>query len=373
MKKITLPLLVLLVSTSPHSREFFISDRPAQDQAWNNCCPEGVCIVRNWFQAPEIDYRYNFGFSQLPGKPRTGACLQANKPNSIVESPVFLQELSGSLAGSGGRIVVFVHGYNVDFPEGLASLRDIASSLEFPRRKAVPLLFSWNSAGSLAHYTGDEEYSRVGGLGLSHLLRALARLKEVSEIHLIAHSMGNRVAVDGLERASWMLETEMPVGRHVFAEKFRSVSYFASDLSVEEHMLKTARIQSYFSRMKGVVFFSSRDAALKVSKHVHGGVQRAGQTSSGLTHCEFGKDGTLVKKVVVPSIDASALGPTPKDILGHSYILRSQAIREHISHLVFDSPFQPEVSYRKLDMAGPYTKVGKQLGCESEIWMLPGK
>lgn len=372
MRKFLLPL-ALVFSAPIHSKVFFISDRPAQDDSWKNCCPQGVCMNRNWFQAPEIDYRYNLGFSYPAGKVPAHSCLTPQQPNAIVESPAFLGDLSQSLKVSGGRVVVFVHGYNVGFQEGLSAMRDIASRLEFPRRKAIPLLFSWNSVGSLSDYTRDEEYSRIGGMGLSHTLRALARMGEVSEIHLIAHSMGNRVAVDGLERASWMLESELPVEREVYRNKFRSIGYFASDLSVEEHMLKTARIHGFFPRMKGVVFFSHRDAALRVSNRVHMGVRRGGQTSSGLTLCVFGEDAKVLRKVVVPSIDVSVLGPKPGDILGHSYILRSAAVREHVSHLIFDSPFQPEAHYRQVPLKGAFTQVGKSLGCEAVTWALPRK
>jgi esterase/lipase superfamily enzyme len=373
--KMLAPLLACLVFSAPvhSSLVFFISDRPAQNPAWNNCCPQGVCMVRNMFQAPGIDYRYNFGYSYPPGKITADACHSTQAPNTIVESPAFLQKLSESLKESEGRVIVFVHGYNVDFQEGLTALRSISTSLDFPTRKGVPLLFSWNSAGSMSHYTSDEEYSRLGGIGLSHTLRALARLDAVSEIHLIAHSMGNRVAVDGLERASWMLEEELPVGKDAIRDKFRSIAYFASDLSVEEHMVKTARIQDFFPRIKGAVFFSDRDAALKASKHVHLGVQRAGQTSSGLTYCEIGPGPTVVKKVVVPSIDASILGPNLKDVLGHSYILRSPVLRDHLSHLLFNTPFRPESHYRKVVPEGPFTRVSASLGCESEIWVLPRK
>lgn len=373
MKRFFFLLAVLIFSAPVHSTVFFISDRPEMDQSWKNCCPQGVCVKRNWFQAPEVDYRYNFGFSNLPGRIPADPCLSPGLPSAIVESPTFLQELSKSLIASEGRIVVFVHGYNVDFREGLSAMREIASRMEFTLRKATPFLFSWNSAGSMSHYTHDEEYSRIGALGLSHTLRALARMSEVSEIHLIAHSMGNRVAVDGLERATWMMESEVPVGREVFQNKFRSIGYFAFDLSAEEHLLKTVRIHGFFPRMKGVVFFSDRDAALKVSKHVHRGVQRGGQAASGLTYCEIGEGPKVLRKVVVPSIDVSVLGPNRKDILGHSYILRSSAVRAHISHLLFGSTFQTESNYRKVPIEGPFTEVGRLLGCEAVIWALPRK
>ncbi len=375
MKQI-LPSLVLpailLSSVTVHSREFFISDKPVTDPSWHLCCPGGVCVNRNWFQAPEIDYRYHFGYSVFPGEPTENGCLTSPKPNRVVESADFVRKLSDDVKNSDGRIVIFVHGYNVEFPEGLSTLRDIASSLDFPRRRATPLLFNWNSSGAMSYYTSDEEYSRVGGIGFSYTLRAIAAMSEVSEIHIIAHSMGNRVAVDGLERVSWMLQSELPVGKEWALRKFRSIAYFASDLSTEEHMVKTVRIHSTFTQLKGAVFFSNRDAALKVSKHVHFGVQRAGQTSSGLTHCVFGKGNEVLKKITVPSIDASSLSPNLRDFLGHSYITRSPVIRNHLSHLIFRSTFRPELHYRKVVRTGNVTKIGKSLGCESEEWLLPG-
>lgn len=364
---------MLLSSAMVHSREFFISDKPEADPSWHLCCPGGVCLNRNWFQAPEIDYRYHFGYSAFPGELTENACLRPAKLNRVVASADFVRKLSESLKNSDGRIVLFVHGYNVDFHEGLSTLRDIASGLDFPGRRATALLFNWNSAGALSHYTSDEEYSRVGGIGFSYTLRAIAAMSEVSEIHIIAHSMGNRVAVDGLERVSWMLQSEMPVGKELAQRKFRSIAYFASDLSAEEHMVKTVRIHNFFTHLKGAVFFSNRDAALKASKHVHLGVQRAGQMSSGLTHCVFGEGNEVLKKIAVPSIDASTLSPNLRDFLGHSYIMRSPVIRDHLSHLIFRSAFRPEMHYRKVVRTGELTKVSKTLGCESEEWLLPGK
>jgi hypothetical protein len=353
---------------------FFITDHPESEAKWQNCCPVKVCKNRNWLQAPEVDYRYNFGIALESSESVSIPCGPASNKSIVVESPLFEHTLAQRLALSQGRIVIFVHGYNVRFEDGLASMNKIAGRLEFASRKAIPLLFSWNSQGSLAGYTRDEEFSRIGGVGLAYVLRALAKLPEVSEIHIIAHSMGNRVAVDALERATWMLDAEGITTKESYRNKIRSVSYFSSDLSAEEHTLKTVRIHRFFVRSQGVVFFSDKDMALNVSNQIHRNMGRAGQTSSGLTFCDIDKDGNVSDKVVIPSIDASSLGRNREDILGHSYILRSKVIQSHLEHLIFNTPFDYETHYQKSAMSDLSalggTSVKAILDCSDESWVL---
>ena len=174
-----------------------------------------------------------------------------------------------------------------------------------------------------------------------------------------------------------MLEAEPQAVRDVYRGKVRSVSYFASDLSAEEHLLKSIRVHRFFSRSQGVVFFSDKDAALKVSKHVHLGLERAGQKSSGLTYCDIGEGGRVVQKTVIPSVDASCLGPNLEDILGHSYILRSPTLKSHLEHLIFGAPFSYEARYRKLNPPIPAALGGVSikaiLDCSDESWVLEEK
>ena len=91
---------------------------------------------------------------------------------------------------------VFVHGYNVTFDDAARRTAQIAYDLGF---EGAPAFFSWPSQGGLFGYTVDETNVLWTVPHLKQFLIELHRSSGAENIHLIAHSMGNRAITSALK------------------------------------------------------------------------------------------------------------------------------------------------------------------------------
>lgn len=100
-------------------------------------------------------------------------------------------------------VLLFVHGFNVEFDEALVRAAQLSTDLSRDDRFdiGIPVLYSWPSAGalSLEDYQGDRARSLGAAPYLEEFLDILTEDIDVSRINIIAHSMGNRVLTTALE------------------------------------------------------------------------------------------------------------------------------------------------------------------------------
>ncbi|CAM3061004.1 alpha/beta hydrolase [Paracoccus nototheniae] len=94
-------------------------------------------------------------------------------------------------------VVIFVHGYNYNFPEALYRLTQMSvdSGLD-----DTPILFSWPSQGAIAGYVADKESVTYSRDALTDLLGGLARDRRIGTITVFAHSMGGWLTVEALRQ-----------------------------------------------------------------------------------------------------------------------------------------------------------------------------
>ena len=93
------------------------------------------------------------------------------------------------------QLLLFIHGYNVPFEEAARRTAQIYWDLEF---KGAPVFYSWPSAGKILRYWADESSVEWTTPHLRDFLRRLAQETDAQQIHLIAHSMGNRALTNAL-------------------------------------------------------------------------------------------------------------------------------------------------------------------------------
>jgi esterase/lipase superfamily enzyme len=91
--------------------------------------------------------------------------------------------------------LVFVHGFNVSFDEALQRGAQLARDLNFDGPLFV---FSWPSQGSVLRYGTDRASADAAVARFVDFLGQVADASGAEKIHLIAHSMGNRVLLPGL-------------------------------------------------------------------------------------------------------------------------------------------------------------------------------
>ena len=140
----------------------------------------------------------------------------------------------------------------------------------FTTSKAVgiPVLFTWPSRGelNLRAYTYDRESANSSRYALEQLIEMLAANPNVKEINIVAHSMGNVIALEALRG--------MASRRGRIGAKVRIVALVAPDVGVD--VFRTEMKNMGKSRPRFLLFASQDDGALNFSKTIGGGVQRIG-------------------------------------------------------------------------------------------------
>lgn len=166
---------------------------------------------------------------------------------------------------SRGRVLVFVHGFNNRFDDAIYRFAQIVHDSHAP---GVPVLFTWPSRGQLRlrSYTYDRESANYSRDAFEELLDALSRLPKVTEINVLAHSMGNWVALEALRTRA------IKSGR--IGDKVRNVMLVAPDVDVDVFRTQIARMGK--QRPRFALFVSQDDEALALSRTIWGGVPRLG-------------------------------------------------------------------------------------------------
>jgi esterase/lipase superfamily enzyme len=160
------------------------------------------------------------------------------------------------------HVLVFVHGFNNRFEDAVFRYAQIVHD---SGASAVPVLFTWPSRGSALAYGYDRESASYSRDALEDGLRFLAKDPEVKEITVLAHSMGNFVALEALR--------QMAIRDGRVAEKIRSVILAAPDVDVDaarEYVMEMGE-----QRPRIILFVAQDDKALAISRKVWGG-QRLG-------------------------------------------------------------------------------------------------
>ncbi|MCA9073953.1 MAG: alpha/beta fold hydrolase [Planctomycetaceae bacterium] len=217
----------------------------------------------------------------------------------------------------GGEAFIFVHGFNNSFEDATRRCAQIAHDLKF---QGAPILYSWPSQekSSLDGYRAD---GHMAGWSEEHLINFVTQVSRDSgarRVHLIAHSMGNRIVSAALRRL-----TEQCVNQQI--PRFNEVILTAPDIDAD--YFKTA-IAPYITQTADriTIYSSSRDIALKLSSLFNPlARKRLGESGRELTvFPEYGN---------IDVIDASFV-ETDLFTLNHSYHASSPTVLNDIELLL---------------------------------------
>ena len=206
----------------------------------------------------------------------------------------FHQRLSTAVSSSvAGDLLVFIHGYRVDFESALIRTAQISVDLPF---EGVPICFSWPSKGTLMGYIEDSNEAEYSAGELKRFLLELSEKSGSKSINVVAHSMGNVAMTRAMEQISSRLRDgePAPFDRVVLAAPDIDADFFRRDFAPP--LLRVAK--------QVTLYASSDDQALVASKKVNGR-PRAGDSGEQI--------------VIVPGIDTIDVSGIDLSILGHSY------------------------------------------------------
>ncbi|WP_105009652.1 alpha/beta hydrolase [Rhizobium leguminosarum] len=198
---------------------------------------------------------------RLPSNPATDfATLKADDLN-IDEAKRWL---SASVRKSPDHsVLVFVHGFNNRFEDSVYRFAQIVQDSSV---HSAPVLVTWPSRGSLLAYGYDRESTNYTRNALETLFQYLARDPEVKEVSILAHSMGNWLALESLR--------QMAIRNGRLPAKFKNVMLAAPDVDVDVFSQQIVDIGKQHPQF--TLFVSRDDRALAVSRRVWGNVSRLG-------------------------------------------------------------------------------------------------
>jgi len=161
------------------------------------------------------------------------------------------------------RVLVFIHGFNNRYEEAVFRFAQIVHD---SKADVVPVLFTWPSRGSILAYGYDRESSTWSRNALESVLKGLADDPSVGEVSVLAHSMGNVVALEALR--------QMAIRDGRVAPKIRNVLLAAPDVDVD--LAREAIKDMGPKRPAFTLLVSQDDRALAVSRRVWGDSARLG-------------------------------------------------------------------------------------------------
>ena len=201
--------------------------------------------------------------SSLPGDPQQ---------NFVTTSAKYIGKSDFSAAISAtakqtkrSRVLVFVHGFNNRFDDAVYRFAQIVHDA---KAEGIPVVFTWPSRGelSLGSYAYDRESANYSRDALEQLLDTLAANPNVTEVNILAHSMGNWVTLEALR------------GRAIrggkIGAKIKNVFLVAPDVDVDVFRTQIQRMGT--SRPRFALFVSQDDRALRLSQRIWGGMPRLG-------------------------------------------------------------------------------------------------
>jgi esterase/lipase superfamily enzyme len=218
------------------------------------------------------------------------------------------KEMAEKLHGS-KPLLVFVHGYNMGFTEVALRTAQMAHDLAFP---GIAFFYSWPSANSIRAYWQDEEVARRCERVFEQLIEELNQLP-VSDIYIVAHSMGSRIVGHALERrATQGKETK----------NLRGLLLAAPDINADLFQDVIAPKLAAMQGTRTTIYASSSDLALRASNIVHG-FRRVGETTGD----------TVFTYPGLETIDASGASAMTKGY-GHFYLVDSPSVLKDMQIIV---------------------------------------
>ena len=206
------------------------------------------------------------------------------------------------------QVLVFIHGYNVPFETAIGRAAQMQADIGFDGPTVV---YSWPSRGKTRAYFLDGAAVEAARHHLVQLLREVITRTGATDVHLIAHSMGNRAATRALEQLAPDLRDSSPICQVVLAAP-------DVDAAEMEHMLPVLKLVAKRITLYG----SSKDKPLALAEWL-AGWRRAGD----------GGENLLCAPSFADCIDATAIDTA---YLAHSYAMDNPALLNDIKSLIDD-------------------------------------
>jgi esterase/lipase superfamily enzyme len=190
--------------------------------------------------------------SLLPGDPeRDFVILRADRMDLAQAKANFDARVKRT---PGRRVLIFVHGFNTRFEEAVYRFAQIVHDA---RVDVAPVLFTWPSGGRVIDYVYDRDSAVYSRDALEAVLQALVKDPNVNSMSILAHSMGNYIAMESLR--------QMSIRNRGLSPKIRDVMLASPDIDVDVFRRQIAEIDAGPRPAQFTLFVSRDDRALGLS------------------------------------------------------------------------------------------------------------
>jgi esterase/lipase superfamily enzyme len=215
---------------------------------------------------------------------------------------------------------IYVHGFANSFPVAARRAAQVAYDLDFdvePDFQGLTMMFSWPSRGSVSPtaYTSDYDASDQAVEAFNKFLDLVTRENVgLERVHIIAHSMGNRLIANALSaRARRPGDSDDRI--------IDELVLAAPDIPATTFKTRFLRTLPTFAN-RVTLYVSDKDVALYASSQARDQEARAGQVDGGLLDVEVDR---------FDVIDASLL---ETDFLSHDYYASNNSMLSDIYSLL---------------------------------------
>jgi len=204
--------------------------------------------------------------------------------------------------------LVYIHGYAKSFEEVAINTARLVYEIDY---RGLPFFFSWPSRDSRVSYPADVATIAWSALHFEEFLDRLSRQNGITEIHLVAHSLGNRALLQALVNI---------IARQDEARdwRFGEVLLIAPDVDrdlFERDMLPTLKN----SPSRVTLYKSEDDFPLNVSRQVN-------------QYIALGDAGG--EPVAYPPIETIDVTTASTVFRGHSYFRKEPSVLADIYYLI---------------------------------------
>jgi esterase/lipase superfamily enzyme len=277
-----------------------------------------------------------------------------NPATSLVVTKARTLNTSGFKAAIAKRrqsdVLVFVHGYNTNYPESVFRFAQLVHDASAPARgpSRTDVLFAWPSRGELTGYLADRESVTISRNHLEATLNEIAATPGVRNIDLVAHSMGNWLAVETLR------QSKLRSGS-AFLAKLRDVMLIAPDIDGDVFVTQLDTIGRL--RQPITVVVNKHDLALAASQYLSGDVARVGNVL-----LEKEKSQAVISKYNLRVIDLSDV--EGGDSLKHGTFIKALPALSKViqSHALSGSPRTSGMHVLAADAAGQLLTAPLRIG-----------
>ena len=223
-------------------------------------------------------------------------------------------------------VFIYIHGYHNTFEDAAFAMAEL---WHFFGREGLPIIYTWPAGfPGIFGYTYDRESSEFTVYHLKQTISFLARLPEVENIHIIAHSRGTDVAVSAFRElvirargAGLSPREHYKIGNFVLA---------APDLDLQVVKQRVAAERLGFEADQFTLYSSPDDKAIGFAESIFSSPRgRLGTLDlSELTKAEVGLIKSNESRVTIVNFSGKS------DRFGHSYFRTNPAVSSDITLLL---------------------------------------